>query len=167
MTVYSLSALNQMTQSTFIEALGGIFEHTPAIAEQVWHQRPFKDVLDLHQKMVAIVNSMTPEQKLALIRSHPDLGSKAKMADASVKEQAGVGLDRLSPEEYDRFLKLNQTYKDRFGFPFIIAVKNHTKSSILEAFEQRLDHSATDEMEQAISEITRIAYFRLIDQIVV
>jgi 2-oxo-4-hydroxy-4-carboxy-5-ureidoimidazoline decarboxylase len=165
--VYSLSALNQMTQPAFVEALGSIFEHTPAIAERAWAHRPFSDVMALYQKMAAIVDTMTPEEQLALIWAHPDLGSKAKMADSSVKEQAGIGLDRLSQEEYERFLRLNQAYKDQFQFPFIIAVKNHTKASILEAFEQRLQNSTDEEMKQAIEEIKQIAYFRLIDQVTV
>jgi 2-oxo-4-hydroxy-4-carboxy-5-ureidoimidazoline decarboxylase len=162
---YSLAVLNQMAQSTFTEALGEIFEQTPTIAAQAWAKRPFASVEDLHQTMISIVQSMTPEQKFALICAHPDLGSKAKMADASVKEQAGVGLDRLSAEEYDRFHCLNEHYKSRFGFPFIIAVKNHTKDSILAAFETRLEHSQLAEMQTAIAEISQIAYFRLIQQV--
>lgn len=162
---YSLTELNQMNQSAFVEALGEIFEQTPSIASEVWKQRPFTDVDDLHQKMLTVVNSMSDEQQLALIRAHPDLGSKAKMAEASVQEQAGVGLDRLSAEEYDRFHRLNDQYKSQFGFPFIIAVKNHTKSSILEAFETRLQHSQPDEMRQAIAEISQIARFRLLQQV--
>ncbi|MER3433475.1 MAG: OHCU decarboxylase [Leptolyngbya sp. ERB_1_1] len=162
---YSLTELNQMEQSAFTEALGEIFEQTPTIAAQAWEHRPFTNVDDLHQKMIVIVNSMTDEQQLALICAHPDLGSKAKMADASVQEQAGVGLDRLTPEEYNRFHRLNERYKSQFGFPFIIAVKNHTKSSILEAFETRLDHSQPTEMRQAIAEISQIAYFRLLQQV--
>ncbi len=158
---YSLTQLNQMDQSAFTEALGEIFEQTPTIAAQTWEKRPFESVDDLHQKMLAIVNVMTDEQQLALITAHPDLGSKAKMAEASIQEQAGAGLDRLSPEEYDRFHQLNEQYKSQFGFPFIIAVKNHTKSSILEAFETRLQHSQPTEMRQAIAEISQIAYFRL------
>jgi 2-oxo-4-hydroxy-4-carboxy-5-ureidoimidazoline decarboxylase len=113
--------------------------------------------------MVAVVNSFSPEEKLLLIQAHPDLGTKAKMAEASVKEQAGVGLNQLLPDEYERFLTLNQAYKNQFGFPFIIAVKNHTKASILDAFEQRLQNSKETEMQQAIAEICQIAYFRLID----
>lgn len=164
---YSLSELNQLDQSAFTKALGEIFEQTPTIASQAWEQRPFKDVDDLHQKMLAVVNSMSDEQKLALICAHPDLGSKARMAEASVQEQAGAGLDRLTPEEYDRFHRLNEQYKSQFGFPFIIAVKNHTKTSILEAFETRLHHSQPDEMRQAIAEISQIARFRLLQQVTV
>lgn len=162
---YSLDHLNQLDQSAFTEALGEIFEQTPTIAAQAWEKRPFKDVDDLHQKMLEVVSMMTDEQQLALICAHPDLGGKAKMAEASVQEQAGAGLDRLTPDEYDRFHRLNERYKSQFGFPFIIAVKNHTKASILEAFETRLQHSQPDEMRQAIAEISQIAYFRLLQQV--
>jgi len=162
---YALSDLNQMSQDEFVNALGAIFEDTPAIAREAWQHRPFKDVQQLHQHMVAVVQAMPPEQQIALICAHPDLGSKAKMADASVQEQAGVGLDRLSPEEYERFHTLNQKYRETFGFPFIIAVRNHTKATILEAFEQRLQHDCNTEQQTALTEISQIAWFRLSDQV--
>ncbi len=160
---YSIADLNQMNQESFVAALGAVFEDTPTIAQETWNARPFADVDDLHQKMVKVVNEMTSLEKLNLIKAHPDLGSRARMAEASVKEQAGAGLDRLSPEEYERFHNLNQAYKTKFGFPFIIAVKNHTKTSILAAFDQRLTNSKDAEMQQAITEITQIARFRLLD----
>ena len=158
---YLIAELNQMSQPDFVAALGAVFEDTPAIAQKVWEQRPFTDQDDLHQKMVMIVNGLSQAEQLSLIRSHPDLGSKAKMADASVEEQLEVGLDRLTSDECDRFHQLNQAYKSQFGFPFIIAVKNHTKASILQAFEQRLKNAVDTERQQAISEIIQIAYFRL------
>jgi len=162
---YTIAQLNQMSQEAFVAALGAVFEHTPAIAYRTWDRRPFADVTQLHQQMVAVVNAMSREEQLALIQAHPDLGSKAKMVEASVKEQAGVGLDRLTPEEYDRFQAFNREYKDKFGFPFIVAVRNHTKTSILEAYERRLRNSADGEMQEAIAQITQIAQFRLLDLI--
>jgi len=157
----SIADLNQMSQEQFVVLLGAVFEDTPAIAQQAWQQRPFADVNDLHQKMVKVVQAMTAADQLALIQAHPDLGSKAKMAEASVQEQAGVGLDRLTPDEYDRFQTLNQAYKTKFGFPFIIAVKNHTKTTILEAFDRRLQNTIPAEKQQALTEIIAIAQFRL------
>lgn len=151
-----------MSQEAFVEALGAVFEETPAIAQDAWNQRPFADVAELHQRMVNVVKAMSRDEQLTLIRVHPDLGSKAKMAEASVKEQAGVGLERLAPEEYERFQSLNQAYKDKFGFPFIVAVKNHTKDSILKAFEHRLGNTVDAEVEQALTEIFQIAQFRLL-----
>lgn len=158
---YSLSELNQMNQDEFVTALGAIFEETPAIAAQVWVKRPFVDVADLHQQMVNVVKTMSREEQLALIREHPDLGSKAKMAEASVQEQSGVALDRLTYAEYERFQILNRSYKEKFSFPFIVAVKNHTKVSILAAFECRLENAVDQEFEQALTEIFQIAKFRL------
>ncbi len=163
--LYTIAELNQMGQVAFVEALGAVFEHTPAIAHQAWCQHPFTDITELHQAMVDVANAMSQEEQLALIRAHPDLGSKAKMAAASVKEQAGVGLNRMTSQEYDRFLSLNQRYKDKFGFPFIIAVKNHTKDSIFAAFEYRLENTPELEMQHALTEITKIARFRLVELI--
>lgn len=154
--------LNQMSQSEFTEAIGSIFEHTPEIAAEAWRSQPFADVQSLHQVMAAIVLKMSDDEQLKLICAHPDLGSKFKMAEASIQEQSTVGIDQLSATEYDRFQYLNQAYKDKFAFPFIIAVRNHTKDSILKAFEQRLLNNLEVEKKQAISEIIEIARWRLI-----
>jgi 2-oxo-4-hydroxy-4-carboxy-5-ureidoimidazoline decarboxylase len=164
--VYAIATLNQMSQTDFVAALGAVFEATPQIAHQAWLQRPFTDVDSLHGAMVNCVEAMADSEKLALIQAHPDLGARVKMAEASVKEQAGVGLDRLSAEEFEQFQSLNQRYKERFGIPFIVAVKNHTRASILESFERRLQHSPEAETEQALTEIKQIARFRLLDLVV-
>ncbi len=154
-----------MEQAQFTEVLGEIFEQTPEIADQTWHHRPFNSIEDLHQKMMAVVSGFNTEQKLALVRAHPDLGSKVQMAEASIQEQAGVGLDRLNSIEFAQFQQLNQSYLTKFGFPFIIAVKNHTKASILESFEHRLKNSVAEELTTAIAEISQIAKFRLVAKI--
>ena len=164
---YSIAALNQMDQAEFTAALGDIFEQTPQIAQQAWRLRPFVNPADLHQKMMDRVSQMSKAEQLALIRAHPDLGSRAKMADASVQEQAGVGLDQLSATEFEHLNRLNQTYRDRFGFPFIIAVKVQTKASILEALEQRTPNSPEVELAQALAEIAKIAQFRLDERVFV
>lgn len=161
MVQISLAALNQMDQAQFTQVLGDIFEHTPAIAQQTWADRPFATVEALHQAMVAVMQTLPTEEQLNLIRAHPDLGTKAKMTDASVQEQAGVGLDHLSPEEFATFAALNQAYRDRFQFPFIVAVKEHTKTSILAAFRQRLTHDFDTERRTALAEIAKIAGYRL------
>lgn len=158
---YQIAEINQLSQQDFVAALGGIFEDSPWVAQRVYCQRPFPDLLSLHQAMVGVVGEASLEEQLELIRSHPDLGSKVKMSESSVQEQAGAGLDRLSSEEFDRFHLLNKTYKDKFGFTFIIAVKNHTKESILNAFSMRLKNSRKVEIEQALQEIYQIAWFRL------
>ncbi len=159
---YLITEINRMSQEEFVNVLGTVFEDTPAIAHQVWNQRPFTNVAELHLCMVNLVKAMSRDEQLALIQAHPDLGSKAKMAEASVKEQAGVGLAQLSQEEYERFQSLNRAYKEKFGFPFIVAVKNHTKSTILGTFEHRLENPVEVEMEQALTEIAQIAGFRLV-----
>ncbi len=165
MNRYALSALNQMNQAEFITALGAIFEDSPWVAEKAWLKQPFANTQTLYHTIVDIVKNSSSEQKLTLIRAHPDLGSKAKMAEASVKEQAGVGLDCLTSSEYEQFNRLNENYKAKFGFPFIIAVKNHTKASILTSFEQRLNHSLETEKTTALEEIYKIAQFRLDEQV--
>lgn len=164
---YSLDDLNQMTQAEFTAALGDVFENTPAIARQTWFRRPFESVETLHQAMVEEMRSHSPEDQLALIRAHPDLGSRAQMAESSVQEQASVGLDQLTPDEYQHIQRLNRDYTEKFGFPFIIAVKRHTKASIFEAFHQRLLHSRDAEMQRALAEISDIAYIRLRNLVVV
>ena len=158
---YAIAQLNQMSQQEFAAVLGEVWEETPEIARQAWHNKPFADLTALYEAMVAVVNNMSDKEQLALIQAHPDLGSKAKMADASVQEQAGVGLDRLSSQEYELFQSFNQRYKDKFGFPFIIAVKYHTKDSILEAYETRLKNTREQEKQQALAEISKIARLRL------
>lgn len=159
----TLTELNQMSQAAFTDALGAVFEDTPEIAARAWFQRPFTDIHHLHQVMGEIMHSLSESEQMDLIKAHPDLGSRLKMADASVKEQAGVGLNQLTPEEYQLFSTLNEAYRAKFGFPFIIAVRNHTRASILEAFQQRLDNTIAFEKVTALAEILQIAWFRLQD----
>lgn len=158
---YLISEINQMSQTEFVEVFGGVFEHTPDIALQAWTKCPFVDVEDLHQQMVAIIHEISAEKQLRLICAHPELGSKVKMAEASINEQAGVGLDKMNAAEYESFQILNQSYKNKFGFPFIVAVKNHNKTSILRLFESRLQNSIEEEKQQALKEIAEIGKFRL------
>lgn len=162
---HTLVEINQMDQATFVAVLGPIFEDTPEIARQVWAQRPFATVSDLHGQMVAIALAMPEVEQRALIQAHPDLGSRLHMAEASVQEQAGVGLDQLSAAEYAQFHRLNTAYKAKFGFPFVMAVKGQTKASILAAFETRLNHSPEQEHRRALAEIAQIARLRLADLI--
>ncbi len=158
---HTLDQLNTMTQADFIAAIGTAFEDTPTIAAQVWPQRPFSSVADLHQRMVSLVQALPEREKLALIKAHPDLGTRVAMAEASVAEQSQAGLSQLSAAEYNRFQQLNQQYKDTFGFPFILAVAGHTKASILENFAQRLNNARDLEMATALGEIEKIARLRL------
>ncbi|MCK9914051.1 2-oxo-4-hydroxy-4-carboxy-5-ureidoimidazoline decarboxylase [Microbacteriaceae bacterium K1510] len=170
MTAHSLSALNTAPAADFVTALAGIYEHSPWIAEAVVTKRPFASLVALHDAMIAVVRAASAEKQLALVKAHPDLAGKAaragELTTASTNEQMSAGLDRLSEADYARFHQLNDGYKARFGFPFIVCVRRHTKDSILRAFEQRLAHSADQELSTALTEIFRIAALRL-DQAVV
>jgi 2-oxo-4-hydroxy-4-carboxy-5-ureidoimidazoline decarboxylase len=148
----------------FIARFGPVYEASPWVAEGVWPDPP-ADRESLAKAMAAVVDAAPRERKLALIRAHPELASRTKMADASVKEQAGAGLDQCSPEEFEAFQRLNAAYNARFGFPFIFAVKGATRGDILAAFESRLANDPETEFETAIAQIHRIAGFRLADLI--
>jgi 2-oxo-4-hydroxy-4-carboxy-5-ureidoimidazoline decarboxylase len=163
MACMTLEDLNAQTPETFTAHLGRIFEHSPWVPETVAAQRPFSSVTVLHAAMVQAVAAAGPARQLELICAHPDLGSRLRMSDESVGEQAGVGLDRLTPALFERFSSLNTQYRARFGFPFIVAVRNHTRDSILKAFETRLHHDANTERDTALREIAEIARFRLFD----
>lgn len=158
---YTIADINRMTQAEFISTFGAIFEETPQIAQQTWHARPFLNETDLHQKMTEVVAEMTVAEQIRLIQAHPDLGSRVKMTEASMGEQAGAGLNHLSQEDYHQFQSLNTAYREKFGFPFVIAVKGQTKDSILAAFQTRLQHPRNIEIQQALSEINHIAQLRL------
>jgi 2-oxo-4-hydroxy-4-carboxy-5-ureidoimidazoline decarboxylase len=160
---YSLAQLNAMSQAEFVAALGATFEDTPAIAAHAWQSRPFRDRAHLQAVMTEIVLALPAAEQLALIRAHPDLGSRTQMAPASVQEQAGVGLDRLSASDYQRFQDLNQAYRDKFGFPLIVAVRGRSTADILAEFGDRLANPPTQERERAIAQILQIAQFRLQD----
>jgi OHCU decarboxylase len=158
-----------MTREAFVACFGGIYEHSPWIAEAVWGSAgPGTDcdtVAGLAEAMAAALDAAPRGVKLALIRAHPDLAGKAAVAGEltadSASEQAGAGLDRCSPEEFARFQELNAAYKAKFGFPFIIAVRGLGRAEILDAFERRLGNGAEAEFATALGEINRIAAMRL------
>jgi len=151
-----------MSKAEFLAKFGPVYEASPWVAEGVWPDPP-ADREGLAKAMAAVVDAAPREKKLALIRAHPELASRARMADASVKEQAGAGLDQCSPEEFEAFQRLNAAYNARFGFPFIVAVKGLTRADILAAFEARLANDPETEFATAIAQIHRIAGFRLAD----
>ncbi|MBI1203871.1 MAG: 2-oxo-4-hydroxy-4-carboxy-5-ureidoimidazoline decarboxylase [Rhodopseudomonas sp.] len=165
MTQYSLADLNAMSAADFTAALADIYEHSPWVAEAASTQRPFATLAALHAAMAAAVQDASAEARTALVQAHPDLAGKAARAGTltadSTHEQASVGLDRLSEAEFARFHQLNDAYKAKFGIPFIVCVRRHTKDSILKAFERRLAHGNADEFDTAIEEIVRIGALRL------
>jgi 2-oxo-4-hydroxy-4-carboxy-5-ureidoimidazoline decarboxylase len=161
----TVSDLNGMDRAAFIEAIGWIFEHSPWVAERAWLRRPFPDAAALHAAMIAEVEAASREECLALLRAHPDLGTRARISDTSAGEQAGAGLDRLTPGEFDRLHRMNAAYRTRFGFPFLYAVKGSTKYDILDALERRLACAPDEEYAEALGQVYRIAGFRLNDTV--
>ena len=129
--------------------------------------RPFRSVLDLHDAMTSSVLAAGLDEQLALIRAHPQLAGKAairgELTPDSTREQRGAGLDACSPEEFARLTKLNALYTERFGFPFVLAVKGHNRSSILNELERRVGNTLEAERMEALQQISRIAAFRLLD----
>jgi 2-oxo-4-hydroxy-4-carboxy-5-ureidoimidazoline decarboxylase len=165
-----LDELNACTQGDFVAALANIFEYSPWVAEQAFAARPFAGVNALFAAMKTAVEHAPQELRLALIKSHPDLADKTQRAAGltaeSTSEQNSVGLDRLSDAEYEAFERVNNAYRSKFGFPYIVCVRRHTKDSILSNFEQRLPNDAATETSTSIAEICRIAALRL-DQLVI
>lgn len=153
---------SELSQPEFLARFGAVYEASPWIAEAVWPDPP-DDLEGLVAAMAAVVDAAPREAKLALIRAHPELASRTRMADASVREQAGAGLDQCSPQEFEAFQRLNAAYNARFGFPFIYAVKGASRADILAAFEARLGNDPETEFSTAIAQIHRIARFRLAD----
>ncbi len=160
-----MDVLNRAGQAEFARLLGGIFEHSPWVAERAWQARPFAGVRNLHRAMAEAVQRAPQEEQLTFLRAHPDLAGKAAragtMTDFSKREQGGAGLDRLTDAEYARFDRLNRAYRETFGFPFIICARNHTKESLLEAFERRLGNPAEVEIATALAEVFEITRHRL------
>lgn len=165
----TLAQVNALDRAAFVQALGGIYEHSPWVADAAWPLRPFASVDALHAAMDAAVAAAGEAAQLALIRAHPELAGKAairgELTDASTREQRGAGLDQCSAEEYARLTALNAAYRERFGFPFIVAVRGHTRHSIIAAMAQRLQHAHDAERAEALRQIGRIAGFRLADMI--
>jgi len=161
----SLQSLNAADKSGFVAALGDTYEHAPWVAEAVIGRRPFATLTALHEAMTAAVRAASADQRLALIKGHPDLAGKAAragtMTSDSKAEQASAGLDRLSDAEFKEFHRLNNAYREKFKFPFIVCVRRHSKDSILREFARRLQHNAAAETKASLTEVFRIAALRL------
>ena len=152
----------------FVHRYGSIFEHSPWIAERAWEDElgPVNDTaIGLHFALHTQFRMATPDERLSVLRAHPDLAGKLaaaqRLTEASSAEQASVGLDALTDSEREKFTALNTAYVEKFGFPFIIAVRDNTKASILEAFETRIENTAEAELAAAATQVERIAYLRL------
>ena len=160
-----LADLNQMPLPACAGAVGETFELAPWVAEAAWVKRPFSSVAALHEAMMGAVRSAPRERQLEFLRGHPDLAGKAARAgtitEDSKSEQSSVGLDSLSEADFARFHRLNDAYKAKFGFPFIVCVRRHTRDSILTQFERRLGHDAATEFAAALMEVFYITRLRI------
>jgi len=164
-----LSDLNVCSKDDFVAALANVFEYSPWIAEQAATLRPFAGVNELFAAMRSVVDRAPEELLIALIRAHPDLANKtqreAGLTTESHAEQNSAGLDRLSDVEFTAFERVNNAYRAKFGFPYVVCVRRHTRDSVLRNFERRLPNDAKAEVQTSIAEICRIAALRL-DQLV-
>ena len=161
----TLAAVNAMTAGEFTAAFGDVAEHSPWVAPIVASLRPFASREAMVEAFTATVRGAAREAQLALIRAHPDLATKAKLTEDSTREQAGAGLNTLSPGEFARFTGLNDRYKAKFGFPFIFAVKGATKHRILASFAERLKQGTEEEFATALEQVCRIFRFRIEDRV--
>jgi len=164
-----LAELNQSDRPTFVAALGHLFEHSPWVAEETWPKRPFATREELHAALCTTMRAATYERQLALIRAHPDLAGRLaqqkKLTAESTREQAAAGLDQLTDAELAAFTRQNETYKKRFGFPFIICARLNAKAAILTAMESRVTNLPGEEFATALGEIEKIAWLRLQDAV--
>ena len=163
----TLEQLNAMHTGGFVTTLAGIFEHSPWVPEAALAKRPFTSIDQLHDAMVTAVDQAGDAQQLALINAHPELAGKAavrgELTHESTREQSGAGLDLCTQEEFDRLQALNAAYREKFGFPFILAVRGFDRHGIIANFEARLHHSRDVELRESLQQIYRIARFRLDD----
>ena len=165
-----MAPINAMDRAVFVQKFGGIFENSPWVAEKAWEKRPFASLDDMHAAMVAVAKNAPAAQQLALLQSHPDLAGKeaqaGTMTASSVTEQASAGLNALSPAEFAELSGLNAAYRAKFGFPFIIAVRMHTKEGIFFEFRRRLQNDTQTEFAndlQNVYIITRLRLNKLLD----
>lgn len=161
----TLAMLNGADRTAFVAALGGIFEHSPWIAEAAADARPFTNMEELHRAMVNAVLGAAPERQLALIQAHPELAGKEAAAGTltpnSKNEQAGAGLDQCTAQELATLRERNRAYRDKFGFPFVIAVKGRNKNEILQAIAERMNNERNQEFIRCLEEIAKIGRLRL------
>jgi 2-oxo-4-hydroxy-4-carboxy-5-ureidoimidazoline decarboxylase len=162
---FSAAALSQLDQAAFAAHLGAIYEHSPWVAERAWLARPFANRVAVAQAMERALREANRAEQLALILAHPELTGKAGMrndltADSS-REQRGAGLDQCSPEQFAALHTLNTRYRERCGFPFILAVAGRQRDEIIANLAERVGNPPEQEFQTALTEIVRIAGFRL------
>jgi len=163
----NLEELNALPAEKFVALLGAVFEHSPWVAERAAKARPFRSRAELLDEMRSVVQRASPEEQLALIRAHPQLGargrSRTQLTEASANEQRRAGLDACTDAEFAQLMQLNSAYVEKFSFPFILAVRGHTPESILTALQSRLSNDARSERQAALGQIGLIGGYRLED----
>jgi len=163
----SVGEANRLDEEEFVAAFGAVFEDSPRLARRAAGARPFESFGDLSRAFRAAMYAAPRGEQLDLMRAHPDLAGKAAVAgeltEESAGEQASAGLDRLSLQEYEAFTAMNAAYREKFGMPMIVCVREHDKESILKNARDRLKNSPEEEFETALREISKIADLRLRD----
>ena len=157
----SIDTFNKLNKSEFLSTFGNVFEKTEWIAEKCYDSKPYNNVQELVNKMMEVFENSIKEKHLKILNSHPDLTVKTKLTKESENEQANANLNQCTNEEFEEFNKLNEKYKKKFGFPFIIAVKGKNKNEILNIFRQRITNNINLEFEEAKKQVKKIATFRL------
>ena len=161
----SIDKFNKLSKTEFISIFGNIFEKTEWIAEKCYKSKPYNNLDELVSKMMKIFENIEKERHLEILNSHPDLAVEKKLTENSKNEQKNASLNLCNDEEFIEFKKLNEEYKKKFGFPFIIAVKGKNKEEILNSFRQRITNNINLEFEEAKKQVKKIANFRL-DEII-
>ncbi len=156
-----IDKFNKLSKSEFISAFGNIFEKTEWIAERCYESKPYNNLDQLISKMMEIFENTEKEKHLEILNSHPNLAVEKKLTYDSKNEQKNASLNQCTNEEFMEFKKLNEEYKKKFGFPFIIAVKGKNKEEILINFRQRITNNINSEFEEAKKQVKKIASFRL------
>ena len=160
-----INKINKLPKSEFIKVFANIFENARWIAEELYKQKPFDSYKSLCLKMLNIFEICSHEKKLKILNDHPDLGDKVKISSLtleSLNEQKNSGLNQCTEEEFNEFKKLNTTYK-KFGFPFILAIKDKNKIEILNIFRKRINSEKETEYKEAVEQVKKIASLRLKD----
>jgi 2-oxo-4-hydroxy-4-carboxy-5-ureidoimidazoline decarboxylase len=157
----TVSELNTSNREGFVAALGWIFEGAPWVAERAFGRRPFASLDAVHAEMTRVVAEATEAEQLALLRAHPDLGTRSRVSGASAGEQRRAGFDRLTADAFARLQRLNTDYRSKFGFPFLFAVKGSTTDDVLAALEMRATRTRAEEFAEALQQVYKIARFRL------
>jgi len=157
----SIDKVNNLRKSDFISIFGNVFEKTQWIAEKAYNSKPYKNLEELFSKMMEIFENSKKEKHLEILNAHPDLAIEKKLTEDSRNEQKNASLNQCTNEEFVEFRKLNNEYKKKFEFPFIIAVKGKNKEEILNNFRQRLTNNINLEFEEAKKQVKKIASSRL------